>query len=44
MATKSTDDDLDQLCAALKLKQIGKVLERELARAEKQGSTGASRR
>jgi DNA replication protein DnaC len=39
MTTKSTDDDLEQLCAALKLKQIGKVLERELARAEKQGST-----
>jgi DNA replication protein DnaC len=39
MTTKKTDDDLDQLCAALKLKQIGKVLERELARAEKQGAT-----
>ena len=39
MTTKSIDDDLDQLCAALKLKQIGKVLERELARAEKQGAT-----
>jgi len=39
MTTKSPDDDLDQLCAALKLKQIGKVLERELARAEKQGAT-----
>ena len=39
MTTKKTDDDLDQLCAALKLKQIGKVLERELARAEKLGAT-----
>jgi len=39
MTTKNTDDDLDQLCAALKLKQIGKVLERELVRAEKQGAT-----
>ena len=39
MTTKTTDDDLDQLCTSLKLKQIGKVLERELARAEKQGCT-----
>jgi DNA replication protein DnaC len=39
MTTKSTDDDLDQLCASLKLKQIGKGLDRELARAEKQGAT-----
>jgi DNA replication protein DnaC len=39
MTTTSTDDDLDQLCAALKLKQIGKGLDRELARAEKQGAT-----
>ncbi len=34
-----SDDDLDQLCASLKLKQIGKIIERELERAEKQGST-----
>jgi DNA replication protein DnaC len=39
MTTKSTDDDLDQLCASLKLKQLSKVLDRELARAEKQGAT-----
>ena len=39
MTTKSTDDDLDQLCTSLKLKQISKVLERELTRAEKQGAT-----
>jgi len=39
MTTKRTDDDLEQLCASLKLKQISKVLERELTRAEKQGST-----
>jgi DNA replication protein DnaC len=39
MTTKRTDDDLDQLCASLKLKQISKVLERELTRAEKQGAT-----
>ena len=39
MTTKRTDDDLEQLCASLKLKQIPKVLERELTRAEKQGAT-----
>ena len=39
MTTKRTDDDLEQLCASLKLKQISKVLDRELTRAEKQGST-----
>ena len=39
MTTKQTDDDLEQLCASLKLKQISKVLERELTRAEKQGAT-----
>ena len=39
MTTKRTDDDLEQLCASLKLKQISKVLERELTRAEKQGAT-----
>jgi len=39
MTTKRTDDDLEQLCTSLKLKQISKVLERELTRAEKQGST-----
>jgi DNA replication protein DnaC len=39
MTTKRTDDDLEQLCASLKLKQISKGLERELTRAEKQGST-----
>jgi DNA replication protein DnaC len=39
MTTKSTDDDLDQLCTSLKLKQISKLLERELTRAEQQGST-----
>ena len=39
MTTKRTDDDLEQLCASLKLKQLSKVLERELTRAEKQGST-----
>jgi DNA replication protein DnaC len=39
MTTKHTDDDLDQLCTSLKLKQISKVLERELTRAEKQGAT-----
>jgi len=39
MTTKATDDDLDQLCTSLKLKQISKVLERELARAEQQGAT-----
>jgi DNA replication protein DnaC len=39
MTTKATDDDLDQLCTSLKLKQIGKVLERELTRAEQQGAT-----
>jgi DNA replication protein DnaC len=39
MTTKATDDDLDQLCTSLKLKQISKVLERELTRAEKQGAT-----
>ncbi len=39
MTPTSTDDDLDQLCAALKLKQIGKVLDRELTRAEQQGAT-----
>jgi DNA replication protein DnaC len=37
--TNGTDDDLAQLCASLKLKQIGKVLEREIARAETKGST-----
>jgi DNA replication protein DnaC len=36
---KRTDDDLEQLCASLKLTHIGQVLERELARAEKHGST-----
>ena len=36
---KRTDDDLEQLCASLKLKHIGQVLERELTRAEKQGAT-----
>ncbi|HTO45564.1 MAG TPA: IS21-like element helper ATPase IstB [Burkholderiales bacterium] len=36
---KKTDDDLEQLCISLKLKQLSKVLERELARAEKQGAT-----
>ncbi|MBS1172333.1 MAG: IstB domain protein ATP-binding protein [Proteobacteria bacterium] len=39
MTTKATDDDLDQLCTSLKLKQVSKVLERELTRAEKQGAT-----
>lgn len=39
MTTKATDDDLDQLCTSLKLKQLSKVLERELTRAEKQGAT-----
>jgi len=39
MTTKRIDDDLEQLCASLKLKQISKVLERELTRAEKQGAT-----
>jgi DNA replication protein DnaC len=39
MTTKRADDDLEQLCASLKLKQLSRVLERELARAEKQGST-----
>ncbi len=39
MTTKRSDDDLEQLCASLKLKQLLRVLERELARAEKQGST-----
>jgi DNA replication protein DnaC len=39
MTTKRPDDDLEQLCASLKLKQISKVLERELTRAEKQGAT-----
>src|SRR5271167_706862 len=39
MATTTTDDDLDQLCTSLKLKQISKVLERELTRAEQQGAT-----
>ncbi|MGC1458625.1 MAG: IS21-like element helper ATPase IstB [Steroidobacteraceae bacterium] len=39
MTTKRTDDDLEQLCASLKLKQISKVLDRELTRAEKQGAT-----
>lgn len=39
MTTKRPDDDLDQRCAALKLKQISKVLERDLTRAEKQGAT-----
>lgn len=39
MTTRKTDDDLEQLCAALKLKQLSKVLERELTRAEKQGAT-----
>ena len=39
MPTKRTDDDLEQLCAALKLKHIGQVLERELARAESKGAT-----
>jgi DNA replication protein DnaC len=39
MTTKKTDDDLEQLCASLKLTQLGRVLERELTRAEKQGST-----
>jgi DNA replication protein DnaC len=39
MTTKTTDDDLDQLCTSLKLTQISKVLERELTRAEKQGAT-----
>jgi len=36
---KRTDDDLEQLCASLKLKHIGQVLERELARAESKGAT-----
>ena len=36
---KRTDDDLEQLCTSLKLKQISKVLERELTRAEQQGAT-----
>ena len=40
MTTKTTDDDLDQLLTSLKLKQISKVLDRELTRAQKQGSTG----
>jgi len=35
----TTDDDLEQLLTTLKLKQVLQVLERELARAEKQGST-----
>jgi DNA replication protein DnaC len=39
MTTKRTDDDLEQLCAALKLKQLARVLERELARAETKGAT-----
>jgi DNA replication protein DnaC len=39
MTTKRADDDLEQLCTALKLKQLARVLERELARAEKQGAT-----
>jgi len=36
---KKTDDDLEQLCASLKLKHIAQVLERELARAESKGTT-----
>lgn len=36
---KRTDDDLEQLCASLKLKRIAEVLERELTRAERHGST-----
>jgi DNA replication protein DnaC len=39
MTTKRTDDDIEQLCASLKLKHISQVLERELARAETKGST-----
>ncbi len=39
MTTTNTDDDLDQLCTALKLKQLRTVLARELTRAEKQGAT-----
>jgi DNA replication protein DnaC len=39
MTTKRTDDDLEQLCVSLKLKQLPKLIERELARAEKQGAT-----
>jgi DNA replication protein DnaC len=39
MTTKRSDDDLEQLCASLKLKQLLRVLERELARAETKGST-----
>lgn len=39
MTTKRTDDDLEQLCTSLGLKQIPKIIERELARAEKQGAT-----
>jgi len=39
MTTKRADDDLEQLCVSLKLKQIPKLLERELSRAESKGST-----
>jgi len=39
MTTKRSDDDLEQLLTSLKLKQLLRVLERELLRAEKQGST-----
>jgi len=39
MTTKRTDDDLEQLCASLKLKRLGQVLERELVRAESKGAT-----
>lgn len=38
-AIERRDDDLEQLCASLKLKKIPAVLERELARAEQHGST-----
>mgnify|MGYP001206557866 CR=1 FL=1 len=37
--TKAMTDDIDQLLTSLKLKQMHRVLDRELARAEKQGSS-----
>jgi len=37
--TTTSTDDLEQLLANLRLRQIPRVLDRELARAEKQGST-----
>ena len=37
--TKAMTDDIEQLLTSLKLKQMQRVLDRELARAEKQGSS-----